>query len=284
MKLYVSINTQIKETDRQVLWNYSSMLGIRDITLPRNSPVTKSMQYYPVTDIILLSNHLNGTEGNRNDSSSHTDHINHSNNKSSDTHQQHHHRRVSDKYSEVINDILNNIDKGFNACLLTMGMSNSGKTYHLFGDLGCYDCIQRINVDHDQSLHTTSCWDSIAYGCLERLYHNYYHARDHHTATTSSSSSSSSSTTTSSSSATTIAISCWFVQSDKTIDLLIPVINKSSSAAHHPLDFTSVECPTLDIAIELLHHCRNRATGCLSKHQQYDDDDDDDDMMDETNK
>ena len=75
-----------------------------------------------------------------------------------------------------------------------------------------------------------------------------------------------------------------FVQSDKTIDLLIPVINKSSSAAHHPLHFTSVECPTLDTAIELLHHCRNRATGCLSKHQQYDDDDDDDEMMDETNK
>ena len=263
MKLYVSINTQIKATDRQVLWNYSSMLGIRDITLPRNSPVTKSMQYYPVTDIILLSNHLSGTEGNRN-YSSHTDHINHSNNKSSDTHQQHHHRRVSDKYSEVINDILNNVDKGFNACLLTMGMSNSWKTYHLFGDLGCYDCIQSINVDHDRSLHTASCWDSIAYGCLERLYHNYHHARDHHTATSSSSS-----TTTSSSSTTTIAISCWFVQSDKTIDLLIPVINKSSSAAHHPLDFTSVECPTLDIAIELLHHCRNRATGCLSKHHHH---------------
>ena len=156
MKLYVSIDTQIKATDRQVLWNYSSMLGIRDITLPRNSPVTKSIQYYPVTDIILLSNHRSGTEGNRNDSSSHTDHINHSNNKSSDTHQQHHHRRVSDKYSEVINDILNNIDKGFNACLLTMGMSNSGKTYHLFGDLGCYDCIQSINVDHDQSLYSTT--------------------------------------------------------------------------------------------------------------------------------
>ncbi len=109
------------------------------------------MQYYPVTDVILLSNHRSGTEGNRN-ASSHTDHINHSNNKSSDTHQQHHHRRVSGKYSEVINDILKNIDKGFNACLLTMGMSNSGKTYNLFGDLGCYDCIQSINVDHDDYL------------------------------------------------------------------------------------------------------------------------------------
>jgi hypothetical protein len=37
-----------------------------------------------------------------------------------------------------------------------MGMSNSGKTYHLFGDLGCYDCIQSINVDHYQSLYSTT--------------------------------------------------------------------------------------------------------------------------------
>jgi len=272
MKLYANINTHIKATDRQVLWNYSSMLGIRDITLPRNSPVTKSMQYFPITDIIL-SNHLNAEGSNYNDSIHSDNHINNNSNSGSDTHHHHHHHhhhhRINDKYSDVINDILSNIDRGFNVCLLSFGMSNSGKTYHLFGDLGCH-----LNSTHsyDRLNHTKhSSWDSIAYSCLDQLYHNYHQTNDYHTANTSVS------TTTIT---TTIALSCWFVQCDRTTDLLAPISNNNyqtnnnnnnnkSSSAYHPLDFTSVECPTFDIAVELLHHCRSRAKGCLSKHHHH---------------
>lgn len=198
IKLYASINSSLKKDDHQVLWDYRTMIGIRDINLPRNSPITKSMKYYPLNSI-------------------HTYPFSDDN-----------YRPPSNLFSNIADDMIQTINDGFNSSLISIGMNNNiNKSKLIFG---------RFGMDNTTTIESNCIVNHILTQLYDQANHN----------TTNM--------------ITTIALSSWFIQSDnKMIDLMIPIVSNNIE----PLQFCSIEAPTIDIAYQLLHESRSRAPGCL---------------------
>jgi hypothetical protein len=195
LELHAFVNTSLRRSDQQLLWPYDNMIGLRDLTLPQGSPASKSMKYYTVDSVI--------------------------------THEQT--PSANPRFSDVALDAAQWVSSGFNSCMVSIGMRNSGKSDALFGQFG----VER------EEYGISNC---LAGNVLEQLFHKKRDAQAQRRSTL------------------TIALSAWFVQLHQITDLVAPM----HGAAAEPLDFASVECPDLSTACRILHECRTRAPGCLT--------------------
>lgn len=120
---------------------------------------------------------------------------------------------------------------GYNTCLLGLGMRNRYKTKSLFGHSG--HSLYKIDAI------PTSLYEIV----MKSLFHyQKTHDRDFYCQ---------------------IALSCWVVQKDQLIDLMVPH-SPSESHKGKALDFSSIPCPTYETSLHLLHEARLRCKGCLS--------------------
>jgi hypothetical protein len=134
--------------------------------------------------------------------------------------------QISEKVSNWIND-------GYNTCLLNFGMRNNDKTKTFFNHLG------------HKSAESSSSDPSLTSFILQNIYH---YKKKHENEFL-----------------TTIGVSCWILKDhhnnkQQLIDLMIP----HSPTSQQPLEFTIINCPTFEIAMEVIHNARNRGKGCLS--------------------
>lgn len=110
-ELHVAIDSKRKKNnDRQVLWNYNSMVGLRDLTVPSDYPVSKSIKYYPVSTVSDIN--------------------------------------CLERINSLSIDLTNWVYDGFNTCFVSVGMRGIGKTSTLFGESGLkIKPLDHLNTD-----------------------------------------------------------------------------------------------------------------------------------------
>lgn len=142
------------------------------------------------------------------------------------------HPQDSFSSSETINTIVEENTKllmeGFNSCILSVGPSLMGKTETLFGNIG-----------HNQFENDDLSNNSLSAQILRKIYHqkkklsNDFEYR--------------------------LGLSAWSFDGQRSIDLMIRV-----AETNMPLEFAVIECPTIEIAMQVLNEARKRCIGALS--------------------
>ena len=217
-----------KKRDTQVVWlNHDGTVGIRDPSQALDAPAAENMKYYTLSSCHRLDDVL---------------------------------RRPSTNF-KLINDLVNWVSRGFNACLIGYGERLAGKTASLFGfDGQMEELLSEINPSSVvPPFHSASkgLLDSggIAVNILRELYIRA--AADL--------------------SNTSIALSAWTLSGSRIIDLLAPSSSSSSSSSSSAtsssatskidggtigsMEFASVHCPTYVTALQILQTARKRAFG-----------------------
>lgn len=107
MELQVIVHERDHDHDknqRQTIFSYKDSIGIRDITLPKDYPISESMKYIPVTNSTTLK------------------------------------PEESFITTELANDLVETttdwLFSGFNQTIMSFGLQKTGKTNTIFGDLG----------------------------------------------------------------------------------------------------------------------------------------------------
>jgi hypothetical protein len=230
----------------QVLWNYQTSIGCRDINLPKDAASSTNMRFYPVSGVAFLPEHS---------------------------------REVREQpYNDLSTDLCDKIcewlNNGYNCCLLNIGMRNAIKTTSFFADLGRSCCS--VEKENERILSSLSRRDSgsstyhlsiEANADLSNCFYSvimknlfYYSSLSHQQTNYCYS----------------IGLSCWVLTSPSSgitsstdsaagselIDLMIPYSNNSD-----PLNFAIIDCPSYEMAMLLMHEARKRAKGCLSQKQ-----------------
>lgn len=122
------------------------------------------------------------------------------------------------------------INDGYNTCVINLGMRNNGKTKVFF------DAFGQKKFQPNSPSHSPSAM-------IELILQNIFHYKRTHE----------------NEYMTTIGVSCWVLKQNQLIDLMVPY-----SSSQNPLEFSIIECPSYEIALELIHKARSRCKGCLS--------------------
>jgi len=102
LEMHAIVNNNLSKHDSQLIWPYENILGLRDVSLPVGSPVSKSMKYFQVDSVTA-------------------------------------HNGLPAEKQEFVNVALDGshwVSEGFNSCIFSMGMRGSGKTAAMFGSFG----------------------------------------------------------------------------------------------------------------------------------------------------
>lgn len=102
LEIHAVVNSNLSKNDTQLLWPYDNMIGLRNVSLPVGSPVTKNMKYVQVDSVTVH----NGTPA------------------------------VNQEFADIASDASHWVAEGFNSCIFSLGMRVTGKTTAMFGNFG----------------------------------------------------------------------------------------------------------------------------------------------------
>jgi hypothetical protein len=215
--VYIILNTPIESKgktikernneSKQTLWTTNDTIGIRNINVSNATPMSESMKYYNITNTYKLYDIINNP----------------------------------DHSFPPIKEVSDWILDGFNACLISYGSRNIGKSLSLFGS---YNQTADVNVDNltDTLIHDIS--SSLIFSLFKLLFNAANSSNDD---------------------IITIGLSCWVLYGNNIYDLFLSTAcdglnneNKDTSNIK-PLEFISIECPNINIAMQLLVLARIRA-------------------------
>ena len=138
LDLHAFVDSQLSRNDYQVLYNYQESIGLRDISLPREYPLSKTVRYFPVTS----------------------------------TSSSHHPPNSTHNIERVANNLTDWIIRGFSSCAISIGMRGTGKTSAFFGNIGL------DNYNQGPQYPTTGGQSySLAGSILAQLYHTAHSMR-----------------------------------------------------------------------------------------------------------
>ncbi len=248
--------TKKEKTSDKVLWVHGKTVGIRDATLPKSTPSADAMSYVNVTSTTKLTSIV------QNPSSCPLD----------------------------PHGIADWVLDGFNACVISHGSRNLGKTLSFFGPNNDPVLADPVSFDSIAEQKDARNSPAISITILKRLYertglplssvstirpslkeklHNFSNNNneiknnllgdEYHTGGRG----------------TTIAISCWAVSGSNVIDLLaVPTSEQQSyilkKRSHYDIntEFSTVQCNSLDAALAILTNARAKAPGCCMRHSE----------------
>lgn len=136
---------------------------------------------------------------------------------------------VTEALNHLVDSSTRWLTSGFNGCLLSIGPTMLRKTDTLFSNMGHNSADIEINLTSQ---------------ILRSLFHlKAQTAQDVEMR---------------------IGLSAWIFDGARNVDLMVRVAETSL-----PLEFTIVECPTVDTAVQVLSEVRSRASGCLSSNPNF---------------